>query len=84
MLNSTLEDPACTGECGSDDPEGSLVHAGESGGVDGSEPPAPVSMTGIIRRSLDRLNVVGLVDAQDVVKFGERNWGEHLDVGVLK
>ena len=84
MLNPTLEDPARAGECGSDDSEGSLMHASERRGIDGSEPPAPVSVTGVIGRSLDRLDIAGLVNAQDVVKFGERNWGEHLDVGVLK
>jgi hypothetical protein len=84
MLNPTLNDPACTRKGGSDDPKGSLMHPSERRGVDGSESPAPVSMTGIIGRSLDRLDVSGLVNAQDVVKFGERNRGEHLDVGVLK
>ena len=84
MLNPALKDPAGAGECGSNDPEGSIVHAGECRSVGRSEPPAPISVTGVIGRSLDRLDLAELVNAQEVAKFGERNRGEHFDVGVLK
>ena len=84
MLNPALEDPAGAGERGSNDPKGGIVHAGECRCVGSSEPAAPVRLTGIIGRSLDRLDIAGLVNAQNVIKFRERNWGEHLDVVVLE